>query len=385
MTLRLHRNPPITARSTSTATDGTAADWAGKYCRSLLLPGSSSLSTTWLSLAVVITIGLATSGWLTTASAEESFVTTADYLVDPQSSDSGVVAVGYSAAKSGQKLKWLPYRPSQTADGPSQTADGPNQAEKRLSQPRLIVHEKATKERLVQYSAPVAPMPLPNGVTDPFDDPFGDRQVSRLPRTAFQDDELEALNPQQPGDSLPPITAADVTADIEIGEGTQSELDQTLAAAPQEATLGCEAVKLKSISQITNDISAKGDKFPGECQMVEGVPPDTITRGWEPLTFTWKASALCHKQSFFEDTHLERYGHSWGPYLQPVMSGAHFFLNVPIIPYKMGLYPPNECIYTLGYYRPGNCAPYMLDPLPLSIRAGLAEAGVVTGLAFLIP
>ena len=34
-------------------------------------------------------------------------------------------------------------------------------------------------------------------------------------------------------------------------------------------------------------------------------------------------------------------------------------------------------MYTLGYYRPGSCAPYMLDPLPISVRAGLMEAGVV--------
>ena len=106
---------------------------------------------------------------------------------------------------------------------------------------------------------------------------------------------------------------------------------------------------------------------------------------WAPTTFAWKASGVCHKPLYFEDVHLERYGHSWGPYLQPIISGGHFFLSVPVLPYKMGLYPPCECVYTLGYYRPGSCAPYMLDPLPLSIRAGLAEAGVWTGLVYLIP
>jgi hypothetical protein len=51
----------------------------------------------------------------------------------------------------------------------------------------------------------------------------------------------------------------------------------------------------------------------------------------------------------------------------------------------MGLCPPRECQYTLGYYRPGSCAPYMLDPLPISIRAALFEAGAWTGAAYLIP
>jgi len=127
---------------------------------------------------------------------------------------------------------------------------------------------------------------------------------------------------------------------------------------------------------------------PRECPIYdEKLPPidASAARGFAPITFTWKASGLCHKPLYFEDVHLERYGHSLGPILQPVASGAHFFVTVPTLPYQMGLTPPWECIYTLGYYRPGSCAPYMLDPLPLSVRAGLLEAGIVTGLVFALP
>ncbi len=45
----------------------------------------------------------------------------------------------------------------------------------------------------------------------------------------------------------------------------------------------------------------------------------------------------------------------------------------------MGLYPPRECIYTLGYYRPGDYSPYIFDAIPLSMRAALFEAGAWTG------
>jgi hypothetical protein len=100
-------------------------------------------------------------------------------------------------------------------------------------------------------------------------------------------------------------------------------------------------------------------------------------RSWAPSTFVWKASALCHKPTYFEDEHLERYGHSFGPILQPVVSAGHFFGTFPLLPYKMGLVPPNECLYTLGYYRPGNCAPYMLDPIPWSVRAAAMQAGAI--------
>ena len=91
-------------------------------------------------------------------------------------------------------------------------------------------------------------------------------------------------------------------------------------------------------------------------------------------TFTWKATGTCHKPLYFEDVQLERYGHSWNPVVQPFMSAAHFFVSVPLLPYKMGLNPPNECMYTLGYYRPGSCAPYMIEPIPLSLRAAAFEA-----------
>ena len=108
-------------------------------------------------------------------------------------------------------------------------------------------------------------------------------------------------------------------------------------------------------------------------------------RDWMPATFTWTASALCHKPIYFEEVQLERYGHSAGPVLQPLASGAHFFLNVAVLPYKMGINPPQECRYALGYYRPGSCAPWMVPPVPLSVRGGLMQAGAVLGGVYLIP
>ena len=108
-------------------------------------------------------------------------------------------------------------------------------------------------------------------------------------------------------------------------------------------------------------------------------------RQFIPSAVEWKASGLCHKPLYFEDVQLERYGHEVGPVLQPLLSSAHFFGNALILPYKMGINPPNECQYALGYYRPGNCAPYMIQPFPFSLRGAAAQAGFVTGAAALIP
>jgi hypothetical protein len=113
-------------------------------------------------------------------------------------------------------------------------------------------------------------------------------------------------------------------------------------------------------------------------------------RNWSSTNYTWKASGLCHKPLYFEQVQVERYGHTFGgkwlsPIVQPALSTAHFFGSALILPYKAGMDLPWECQYALGYYRPGNCAPYTIGPFPLSARGALLEAGVTVGLIFLIP
>lgn len=108
-------------------------------------------------------------------------------------------------------------------------------------------------------------------------------------------------------------------------------------------------------------------------------------RTWTPLTMTWKASNICSKPRYFEEVNLERYGHTAGPWLQPVVSSAHFFANIAVTPYKMGIHPPHECQYALGYYRPGNCAPWIVPPVPISAKGALAQGAFMTGAFWLIP
>lgn len=122
--------------------------------------------------------------------------------------------------------------------------------------------------------------------------------------------------------------------------------------------------------------------IPTECATLEG---EYHGRYWEGLTLTWKASGVCHKPLYFEEVQLERYGHSASPFIQPVISTAHFFANIAALPYNMGIHPPSECQYPLGYYRPGNCAPWLVPPVPLSVRGGLLAAGAYLGLIYVIP
>ncbi len=108
-------------------------------------------------------------------------------------------------------------------------------------------------------------------------------------------------------------------------------------------------------------------------------------RTFEGTTVAWKASGLCHKPLYFEEIQLERSGHEYGPVVQPALSTVHFFKNIAFLPYKMGIHPMNECQYALGHYRPGNCAPWSIEPVPLSLRGFAAQAKVVTGAVLAFP
>ena len=122
--------------------------------------------------------------------------------------------------------------------------------------------------------------------------------------------------------------------------------------------------------------------LPKECRLEQVA---FTPRAWNRTAVTWKASNLCHKPLYFEEVNLERYGHTAGPILQPIVSSAHFFANIAVLPYKMGIHPPNECQYALGYYRPGDCAPWIVPPVPISLRGAAAQAAAVTTGFWLIP
>ena len=102
-------------------------------------------------------------------------------------------------------------------------------------------------------------------------------------------------------------------------------------------------------------------------------------------TFHWVASNMAHQPLYWDDQPLERYGQSVLPLAQPVFSGVHFFATFPVIPYEIGLDGTYDLIYTLGYYRPGDCAPPTRQWLPLDWDAAILEAGTMTGLIFLAP
>jgi hypothetical protein len=283
---------------------------------------------------------------------------------------SAVKTVSYSTGVTGRQLKWLPVKPSGT-EGVSQAA----------------------------ASEPIGPGAGPNKVRraggDAFIDPFEDArarlQAGPTAKPDSSSTEKSAVVPPF-GEAAPksPLEApknADFAPKVvppTKGPSIEKELQVTVAPRIDECPDPKTDPFLKPLTEkdILESVTPKPGTFPKWCKMGTD---SFVPRSWAPSTFHWTASALCHKPAYFSDIQVERYGHTFGPWLQSVASGGHFFLSVPALPYAIGLFPPNECTYTLGYYRPGSCTPYLFDALPLSIRGILYEGGVWTGMAFLIP
>ena len=139
-------------------------------------------------------------------------------------------------------------------------------------------------------------------------------------------------------------------------------------AQPRGQAISCsDQITLKSIRDISHDIRPTiAGELPVEC-IIDSTP--YMGRHFQQSCFMWKASALSTRAAYFEHVQLERYGNTIvHPALQPVASGARFFATVPVLPIKMVIRPPSECVYTLGHYRAGNRTPYMVEPCLITPR-----------------
>lgn len=145
---------------------------------------------------------------------------------------------------------------------------------------------------------------------------------------------------------------------------------------------GRKLASLDAVSILSPNLEGElGGAYPCSCRLPD---EDHTARDYAQTVWEWNASAACHKPLYFEQQRLERYGHTI-PIAHYALTHAEFYATLPVLPYKMGMYPPWECRYALGYHRPGNCAPYLVPPVPLSWRGAAAQAGAVLGVNYIIP
>ena len=304
-------------------------------------------------------------------------------------------------------------RPAETFDV-QEAFDEPRTAQVRPgigaeSQEELEEASQAVEDEITRRGGR-APVPPEADVANPFRP--GD--ALDAPRRFPGGDVEEAFpDPQAPAESDAPegetaddeMSAEDLDLQFQQGPGGFQfrQLDQQPSLTPEqqeaqrrmlereriESEKNCETivatVKADDIKTVSLDIRTAGEAgedYPFECGLgQERFKP----RSWAQTTYLWKAAGLCHKPLYFEQVQLERYGHTAGPLRQPFISGAHFFVSIAALPYKMAINPPHECQYALGYYRPGSCAPWMIPPVPLSLRGALAETSFILGGIHMIP
>ncbi|HXY35302.1 MAG TPA: hypothetical protein VEI07_13815 [Planctomycetaceae bacterium] len=125
-----------------------------------------------------------------------------------------------------------------------------------------------------------------------------------------------------------------------------------------------------------------GPECPKEIQLSSG---PFEPRVFPASTYTWQASNIFYQPLYFEDPDLERYGHAWPFFVQPVVSSLRFTVQAIGLPYQMTIDPYCCRVYPLGYYRPGECAPKLFYQIPWNTEAAAVEAGTIAGVYFLFP
>lgn len=114
-----------------------------------------------------------------------------------------------------------------------------------------------------------------------------------------------------------------------------------------------------------SDLEFKGRSFEARCKLVE-------------------PNFVCHRRLYFEERNSERQAWELGP-LQPITSTMCFLGDFFTMPYHFATRPCDRWECSAGKCLPGDPTPYLLYPVEFSASGGLWEAGVIIGLAALIP
>jgi len=159
---------------------------------------------------------------------------------------------------------------------------------------------------------------------------------------------------------------------------------------PLPPTADAPLYREKPVAALSTDIRPPIGQLPADLRTAHLPSPETYPHGpctarnWSRSLYRWEAACLQHHPLYFEDINLERHGHRV-PYIQPVLSAAHFFGRIPALPYLATLDPPYRHEYVLGHGRPGTYEPCPIRRIPVEIGPSLVQGAAVTGLIFALP
>jgi len=176
-----------------------------------------------------------------------------------------------------------------------------------------------------------------------------------------------------------------------LNQSIEQQLQAEEVIAPPPAATILSGDTFKPIGNVSAVIDAPPGDYPTDYATArfEALPTTVhyagIQREWTPHSFTWEAPSVHHRPLYFEESMLERNGHTAGPLVQPVLSATYFFTRFPMMPYLTSLDRPHASIYTLGHYRPGSHAPLVKESIPFRAWPTLAQAGLTAGIYLIFP
>lgn len=190
-----------------------------------------------------------------------------------------------------------------------------------------------------------------------------------------------ALNGMIDGDANPAVPVSIIPQVLTDAEREKLGMNQSRFQLPA----------LAAASTALPDGQGDGDRYPETFveqfgQISEPLPEtgDQRSADWHWSLCQWAAANTFSNPRYFEDRMLERHGQHFGC-LQPLASGARFFGTVPMLPYLWTVSDPCDCQYTLGYFRPGECVPAMMQRPPYENRGTIIEAGAAAAVIIGFP
>ena len=93
---------------------------------------------------------------------------------------------------------------------------------------------------------------------------------------------------------------------------------------------------------------------------------------------------VMHRRLLFEQPNFERVGYNFGV-LQPAICLGVFYYDMALLPYHAWSDLHNRVDCNVGKCLPGDQAPLLLPLERFSVTGLAAQAGTITGLAFLFP
>ena len=173
------------------------------------------------------------------------------------------------------------------------------------------------------------------------------------------------------GSAIAPLRAENLTRWVRIAQVPEENRTTETIPTPQQLPGDCPTLQqlgyqTKRLDELSLNVGIDDEQLPADCSdgIFRTMALSDDGRDWFDAEFHWAASDLFAQPAYFDDPVLERYGQTRRAFVQPWLSGAHFFGQFPLMPYKVVVDRPYDRVYTLGYQRPGSPTPCVARRLP---------------------